>query len=100
MSSAAPTRLYKRFAAEGVIAAAYKAKTITILRINSGFIRCLYRCFEVCDVRTNSLPADFPSITRLFTLFVDVGILNADSPYLVSTDQYQEWILAFIGRSY
>ena len=92
--------LYKRFAAEGVIATGYKAKTITILRINSGFIRCLYRCFEVCDVPTNSNTTDFSSITGIIAVNTDSRIFNADNPHLVSTSQSQKRFLAFIGLAY
>ena len=94
MRRAPPTRLYKRFAAVGVIAAAYKNKTIPILRINSGFIRCVYRCFEVCDVHTHSVPANFSSITGLIACFLDPGIFDANCADVVPQDQYQEGNLA------
>ena len=100
MRRAAPTRLYKRFAAEGVIAAAYKVKTIAILRINGGFIRCVYRCFEVCDVHTYSVPPNFSSITGHIASFFDPCLFDENRTHLVSTDKSKERFLASISNSY
>ena len=97
---AAPTILYKRFAAEGVIGAAYKNKNIAILRINSGFIRCIYRCFEVCDVRTHSIPSNFSSITGFIALRLDFGLFDENRPDVVSPSKSSKGFLAALNLAY
>ena len=89
--------LYKRLAEEGVITAAEKAKTLAILRMNSVFIRCIEGCFEVCDVCTHSGPTNFSPITGIIAICMDSCLFNKNNSDLVSTSQFEQRILDFVG---
>ena len=64
------------------------------------FIRCIEGCFEVCDVRTHSGSTHFPPITGIITIYLDTRVSDKNNSDLVSTSQFEERFLDFIGLPY